>query len=304
MTLSVVVCTAHRTLSLAATIRSIGKQSYRDHQLIVVVQGENEHLLGTLADLARQDSRIDVVRLQEFGKSRAINAAMKVAKGEIVCFTDDDCEPREDWLQTIVDCFEADPNLGVVGGRLVAPRRPPAAVAHCQTSLPGESYYDPKSGVPWRPDCFWCGANVAMRMAVIRETGPFDDYLGPGTEFPASEDSDYGLRIEEMGFATRTTPRSVVVHTHGWRVGPRAVRNHFRNYAVSQGALSAKLVMRGHSEARAFREHIFGQRRAPLPPTQLVHHAKQLWLRQWRQAGYDACVKGYVVDDSGLLRRR
>ena len=46
-----------------------------------------------------------------------LNAGVAASSGELVCLTDDDAEPRPDWISRVVAEFEADPDLGALGGR-------------------------------------------------------------------------------------------------------------------------------------------------------------------------------------------
>jgi cellulose synthase/poly-beta-1,6-N-acetylglucosamine synthase-like glycosyltransferase len=51
------------------------------------------------------------------GVVAAMNAALAVATGQIIALTDDDAAPWPDWLERINAYFEADPELGGLGGR-------------------------------------------------------------------------------------------------------------------------------------------------------------------------------------------
>jgi cellulose synthase/poly-beta-1,6-N-acetylglucosamine synthase-like glycosyltransferase len=51
------------------------------------------------------------------GVVAAMNAGMDAAAGDIIAFTDDDAAPRPDWLEKIETYFQADSNIGAVGGR-------------------------------------------------------------------------------------------------------------------------------------------------------------------------------------------
>ena len=38
-----------------------------------------------------------------------------------MAFTDDDCEADPDWLEVIAGYFEREPDLGLLGGAVIAP---------------------------------------------------------------------------------------------------------------------------------------------------------------------------------------
>ncbi|MDD5530640.1 MAG: glycosyltransferase [bacterium] len=47
----------------------------------------------------------------------AINAGLKLVRTEIVCFTDPDTVPYENWIQKIIEVYKSDTRIGGVGGR-------------------------------------------------------------------------------------------------------------------------------------------------------------------------------------------
>jgi glycosyltransferase involved in cell wall biosynthesis len=61
------------------------------------------------------------VLVSEPGVVAALAAGLKRASGDVVAFTDDDAEPRPDWLERIAAHFAADSEIGAVGGRDLLP---------------------------------------------------------------------------------------------------------------------------------------------------------------------------------------
>jgi len=59
---------------------------------------------------------VQAVTVSEPGQIAAMNAGLAVVTGDIVCFPDDDCVPRADWLKRIMFHYEF-PDVGGVGGR-------------------------------------------------------------------------------------------------------------------------------------------------------------------------------------------
>jgi glycosyltransferase involved in cell wall biosynthesis len=57
-----------------------------------------------------------VVRSPSPGAAEARNAAVAVARGEVLAFTDQDCRPMPDWLERGVRALDG---ADVVGGRIV-----------------------------------------------------------------------------------------------------------------------------------------------------------------------------------------
>ncbi len=81
-----------------------------------------------LADGGSTDATVELIRRrqQEHPNIRLVevadcktpgharNAALKVAKGEFILFTDGDCAPSRDWVRRIIEPFAMDPQIGGV----------------------------------------------------------------------------------------------------------------------------------------------------------------------------------------------
>lgn len=247
--ISVCLCTV-RAGTVGDTIRSIIDQRYQDWELLVVAQGDAPRLRAEVARWADVDGRVRLVQTEQLGKSRGINAAARAARGDILAITDDDCQAAPDWLAVIAACFRARGDVGLVAGDLVAPAARPG-ISTCPATYTLECVYEPAASEGGAPAGFyWGGANVAIRRSAFALVGGFDEYLGPGTSFPSSEDADFGFRAEAFGVTMWTTPTAVVYHTHGRRRGLANVLRHYRNYALGTGALTGKHELWGHRLAR------------------------------------------------------
>src|SRR5690349_5337560 len=213
-----------RVSSLKATIDSIRCQSWQDWELIIVGQGSDLRLKAIGEAAAREDRRIQYFHLTRYGATLARNFALQIASGDIIALIDDDCEARADWLEVLAGYFLEEPELGLVGGALVAPRPARRGLAFCPSVYPTEVLYDPVASRRQEPPGWgWACGNVALRRQVIERVGQFDEYLGPGAIFPAADDNDYRLRLEALGIKMRSTSRAVVYHSYGYRYGLRAV---------------------------------------------------------------------------------
>ncbi len=263
-----------------------------------VVQAQLRTITENAAD---GDDRIRYVHLAHRGLSRARNAAMSEAGGDIVAFLDDDCEADPNWLSVIAEGFANDPDLGVVGGAVV-PAGIPHPLSSCPSLAPTESIYDPAI-TPQTPPAGWdwIGANFALRSRLAERIGPWDEHLGAGAEFPAGEDTDYKLRLEALKVRMLATPRSMIHHSSGTRVAREAWRSQ-RNYALGNGALAAKLTLSGDPRGREWlaqtrREGAMGW----LRPGRRLRAPIDVRRALWFEVGYWRCLQGYRVDGAGVL---
>jgi GT2 family glycosyltransferase len=299
MTISVCVASI-RALTATHLVNALIKQEFEPWELIIAAQGNEPEYLSAMRAIEARDARIRVTYLRSFGQSAGRNAAVQLAGGEILAFTDDDCVPATNWLSVMAAKFAAEPEVGIVAGDLIASSAPRFRVSCCPATHTIELIYDPskyENGAP--AGFYWGGANFAVRRRTWDEVGPFDTHLGPGTEFPSAEDTDYCLRAENLGVVMHTTPAAVVHHTYGRRYGFGPVTRHFRNYALGSGALLAKLELTGH---RLAREWAIGQSSARDLLRCPRRYLFDLHRTKYYREGRDRFLEKYYVDARGLSR--
>jgi glycosyltransferase involved in cell wall biosynthesis len=115
--ISVLLPTFRRVTHLRRCLTALRAQERLPDEVVVVTRaGDREtqelRLAEDFAPLA-----IRWLAMTEPGTVAAENAAIEVAGGDILAFTDDDAAPRVDWLRRIEAHFIADPQLGGLGGR-------------------------------------------------------------------------------------------------------------------------------------------------------------------------------------------
>jgi GT2 family glycosyltransferase len=285
-------------------VQSIVSQDCRDWELIVAVQGEDDQLIDYVTHQAQNNPRISFVHLDQYSKSHALNQAVTRAKADIIAFTDDDCVASKEWLATINNCFALDHNVGIVAGNLLPPPASPFRVSTCPATFTIECVYKPseENGFAAPPGFYWGGGNFAVRRSIFDLVGLFDEYLGPGTEFPGAEDVDFCLRAEAQGVVMWTTPQSVIYHTYGRRYGIQELLKYHRMSAIGSGALGAKLHLWNHRLAREW-----GKSRRPAEwARQLVKNPYRALLEMYKARyvsfGHSKYVLEYDIDESILTR--
>ena len=297
------VCLPATRAVVADAIASIRAQTVDDWELLVVGQGDDGEVAPVVRAAQEQDGRLRYLHIDGRGASVARNAAMRAASGEVIAMLDDDCEAAPDWLAVIAECLDAGDGATLVGGALVAPPKARRGPGNCPWTTPSDTLYDPVRDGRRAPDGWdWLSANVAFLRGEMDRVGLFDERLGPGTTFPVCDDTDLKLRFERAGVRMRSTPRAVVRHTHGWRYGLRTVLRHQRNYARGNGAMAAKLTLMGDPRGAEWlgemRDDCLRRWYRRRDPVQLP-----AGLRRWRyfHAGYEECLRGYRVDERGML---
>ncbi|MDX1933600.1 MAG: glycosyltransferase [Capsulimonadales bacterium] len=293
-----------RPITLAATIDSIRRQSYENWELLVVGQGEDPEIGRLVRGIGETDPRIRYLHLAERGISRARNAGIAQAQGEVIAFIDDDCEADPDWLRVISDCFSSDDGLGLVGGSVIAPEKPRGRLSVCPEKRVREALYDPVA-TPGRPPAGWdwIGANFAVRRAVFSTVGGFDECLGAGERFAAGEDTDFKLRLERHGVRMLSTPRALVHHTYGRRFGLKAIFRHVTGYALGNGATAAKLTLLGLPEGEGWARRERNRCLSVRSPRGLVRLPWSMVRLYLFQRAYRECLSGFHPVEGNLKPR-
>lgn len=97
--ISVVICGYNIAQYIERGISSVCRQTYRNLEIIVVDDGSTDETGQICERLAETDSRIRVLHIENGGPSKARNAGMQIAKGELLAFVDGD-----DWIDA--DMYE------------------------------------------------------------------------------------------------------------------------------------------------------------------------------------------------------
>jgi len=290
------ICVASvRSDTISYLVESILRQSISDWELIIATQGENPNLLELMEKYVSRYTNIKHIKCKEFGKTRALNRAIMEAKGDIIAFTDDDCEADENWLETIALYFTRYENAGIVAGSLIPSKKRLLSISTCPATYVMEYFYDPskhENGAP--PGFYWAGGNFAVRKNVFDIVGLFDEFLGPGTEFPGAEDVDFAYRSEAKNIIVATTPKSLVYHTYGRRYGLRSILAHYKNYALGSGALHSKLILMNHRLSHSSKNKSIGK------PVNPLRYLKSNYQKYWRNIAAKEYIEKYTIDTHGV----
>jgi len=237
--ISIILCTRNRAEKLSRTLSALGSLNLPlgwDAEFIVVDNGSTD-ATHEICESARQNLGQDLQRvfLATPGLGRARNAGIKMAKGSIFAFTDDDVLPEKNWLEIIIQEFRSDPDLSIVSGRveLFNPKHLPVTVRRGTVRADCCSLADSFS--------LLVGCNFAVRRAVVERVGAFDPEFGAGSRFVSAEDADFFYRAWRSGEKLCYAPEMLVYHDHG-RETAEAELKLFYWYISGRGAFYAKHI--------------------------------------------------------------
>ena len=229
-----IIPTFNRRERVRACLAALANLNYPKDQfeVILVDDGGSEDLESVVAALGGRLS-VQLVRQSNAGPARARNRGADCASGQVLVFTDDDCEPAPDWLNAIETCWYQFPNH-IIGGRTVNAIPEDLYTSASQSVLDSVYSYYNRPGHVAR---FFASNNIAMPAQLFRQAGGFH------LDFPAAagEDREFCGRWLQSGFGLVYAPEAVVLHRQ--QPGLKAYwKQHFR---YGRGAL------RYHQIARA-----------------------------------------------------
>jgi GT2 family glycosyltransferase len=224
---SVIVCTHNGDATLRACLESLGRLQYPDLEVLLIDDGSTRDI----AAIARDFPLLRRHRQEHAGLSAARNLGAKLATGDILAYTDDDCLPEPDWLDRLVEAFD-DPRWVAAGGPNIPPppRNRTEAVVAAAPGAPVHVLLD-DTEAEHLPGC-----NLAIRRDALLAIGGFRiQYVTAG------DDVDVCWRLREAGGRLRYVPGAMVWHHRRYRA-----RDYLRQQA-GYGRAEA-LLMKDHPE--------------------------------------------------------
>jgi len=210
LSVSVVVPVRNATRTLHHCLAALERLDPAPAEILLVDNGSTDGSFQLLRAFARDRAaeRAQVLEEPRRGAAAARNAGIRVAKGEVLAFTDADCAPEPAWLRHLTGPF-VEPTVGAVAGRVVA--APPASTLELFSALYTLQLPDrPAARRHWTP---WEGgyptANFAVRRALAQELEGFDESVGI-----YGEDYDLCARLYARGVEILYVSGARVAHHH------------------------------------------------------------------------------------------
>jgi GT2 family glycosyltransferase len=154
----------------------------------------------------------------EQGLSRARNAGLRVAQGELIVFTDDDVKPNPDWLIAYWEAYQERPEGYYFGGPIESEfeGKPPDKDLRraAMPSVTGLHYGTEPKELPSQE--IFIGPNWACPAEHLGQVGTFDESIGLNAagqeEVSVGEETDLMSRLEMEGIRGWYVPRAKITH--------------------------------------------------------------------------------------------
>jgi GT2 family glycosyltransferase len=254
--LSIIICTRNRARSLSGTLESLAAiRSSCQWEALFVDNASTDDTRTVIASANTCGDRLRYLYEPRVGLGAARDGAWRRAKGQIICFTDDDCYVSPNFVDAMFAAFADRPQAGCIGGRILLFDRSDAAITIDERT---ESVRTPPYSFVFSG--MLQGANMAFRREALQASGGFDPMMGNGTPY-TGEDIDALAAVLWSGYEAWFDPRPVIYHHHGRKAAdlPSLVDGYDRG----RGAFYAKYVARRDSRWLFLRKWIMTPKHNP-----------------------------------------
>jgi rhamnosyltransferase len=221
-TVSIVMRTKDVADIVGQTLSALYSQTFQNFDLLVVDSGSKDE---TLQIVSRYPSRVISIRPEDYYPGRVLNRALADTTGDIVVFLNSDVVMlRPDVLERLLAAFAEPKVMAAFARQLVRPEAHDWVIRDYI-----EAYPETGQAPVWQP---YSLPLAAMR----REAWQIQPFY---TDAWGSEDTEWGVRARERGFAIAYVPEAIVMHSH--------------NYTLRQ--LYGRRFIEGEADAFIYRNH-------------------------------------------------
>ena len=207
---SVVIPVLNAARTLPDCLAALARLDPAPMEILLVDNGSTDGSLALLHAFAGRalPFRVQVLQAAKRGASAARNAGIRAAAGDIIAFTDADCEPDSEWVKHLREPFN-DPAVAAVAGRIAA--APASTALELFSAL--YTLKSPRTISRYRRWTLWEGgfhtANFAIRRESVIRLGGFDETIRI-----YGEDYDLCARVYAVGGEIVFSPAVKVTHHH------------------------------------------------------------------------------------------
>lgn len=195
--ISIIIPTYRDWLRLQVCLEALNNQSYSNSDFEVIVV--NNDPSDPIPKSFQVYDNVRIISEVKPGSYAARNAALKIAEGEIIGFTDSDCIPDPYWIENAIKIFESNEEIDRIAGYIEIFRNSKKKVELYDVvyAFPQKIYSDSGFGVT---------GNMFSRKKVFSDIGFFD------ADVKSGGDSRWGWRAKEAGYNITYSDNVIVKH--------------------------------------------------------------------------------------------
>ncbi|MFN7110022.1 MAG: glycosyltransferase family 2 protein [Brevundimonas sp.] len=232
--ISVILPTRNRAHILPAAIGALDDAAFgHSVEVLVVDNGSTDATKKIVTSLAPKNIALLYLVEPIAGVCRAKNRGIRTAVGDLLVFTDDDCQVSLGYFNDLVAHYSDSTVPMILGGRVELGDPTDAAITIKTDDEPAQL------GEDQHPGGFIHGCNLTMSRSVLDKIGLWDEDFGPGARFIAAEETELNYRAHKAGIPVHYVPDMVTRHFHGRKTLDDVKRLNWQ-YQVGNGALLAK----------------------------------------------------------------
>ena len=218
MLVSTIIC-AHSLdnyQNLAEAVTSLLVQTHPELEVIIAIDGNEEFYKKVVANYRSQDTVKAVLQRENAGVSAARNAGVRVARGDVIAFMDDDAVADRQWVENLLSTYR-EYDAVAVGGKIL-----PLWLGEKPDHLPEELYWlvgvthDGFAGEEVVEVRNTFGPNMSFKREVFEKVGGFSESLGfarKGAFYLQAEEPELALRMKQtLGKGVVYNPHAIVYH--------------------------------------------------------------------------------------------
>ncbi|NJX16304.1 glycosyltransferase family 2 protein [Tamlana crocina] len=256
MSIAIVILNWNGKALLEQFLPSVIKHS----KAAAVYVADNASTDGSVAFVENEFPSVKIIKNAENGGyAKGYNDALKQVDADIFCLLNSDVQVTENWLQPIIDTFNAQPNTAIIQPKLLDFKKKD----HFEYAGAAGGFID-KFGYPYCrgrifntvekdsgqyndvSEIFWAsGACLFVRKSVFEHLNGFDEHF-----FAHMEEIDLCWRAKNLGYSIKYVGDSAVYHVGGATLSnanPKKTFLNFRNslFALTKNATGPILVKMG-----------------------------------------------------------
>jgi glycosyltransferase involved in cell wall biosynthesis len=218
MTLSIIICSYNRASYISDALTSLYVQSsgLDNFEVIIVDNNSTDNTKEVYAQWRQTNTNGQFTFISEMqqGASFARNTGAAIAKGEWVCFMDDDAVATTDYVKNIIKHIQDQPFIVGFGGRIIPKYIPgePKWMSYYVSSLVGNFDYAP-TACAFENGKYPLESNMIVKKSVYDQIGGFNVNLPGvvGTLRIGGEGKELFYKIIALGHTIYYDP-SICVH--------------------------------------------------------------------------------------------